>query len=99
MNAKKKIITNYESLSEEVVNAIKKKYPEGFTNHVIKVTLPNNNFFHAITVDTQDVSYLVKVKVKLDKADKLEEELFNINEEKIVDDQEEPDTKEEAKEE
>lgn len=99
MNAKKKIITNYESLSEEVVSAIKKKYPDGYTNHVFKVTLPNNNFFHAITVDTQDVSYLVKVKVKLDKTDKLEEELFNINDEKIADDQEEAETKEEAKDE
>jgi hypothetical protein len=77
MNQKKRIVVNYDNLEPEVKMAILKKYPNGYTNHVFKVTLPNNNFFHAITVDTDDASYLVKVKVKLDKADKLDEDLFS----------------------
>lgn len=86
MNNKKKIVVSYESLDSEVKMAILKKYPNGYTNHVFKVTLPNNNFFHAITVDTEDASYLVKVKVKLDKAEKLEEDLFNNELDKVTDD-------------
>lgn len=91
MNQKKKIVVSYENLQPEVLQAIMKKYPNGYANHVIKVTLPNNNFFHAITVDTDDASYLVKVKVKLDKVDKLEEDLFSSDVDKIPEDTE-PDT-------
>ncbi len=76
MNQKKRVVVSYENLDTEVKMAILKKYPNGWSNHVIKVSLPNNNFFHAITVDTENASYLIKVKVKLDRADKLEEELF-----------------------
>jgi hypothetical protein len=86
MNQKKRIVVSYENLKPEVKMAILKKYPSGYTNHVFKVTLPNNNFFHAITVDTEDASYLVKVKVKLDKAEKLEEDLFNNDMDKGADD-------------
>lgn len=91
MNPKKKIVVNYDNLQPEVLQAIMKKYPGGYANHVIKVTLPNNNFFHAITVDTDDASYLVKVKVKLDKVEKLEEDLFSSDVDKVADDTE-PDT-------
>lgn len=86
MNQKKRIVVNYDNLDPEVKMAILKKYPNGYTNHVFKVTLPSNSFFHAITVDTEDASYLVKVKVKLDKAEKLEEDLFNNDLDKGIDD-------------
>jgi hypothetical protein len=77
MNQKKRVVVSYENLQPEVLQALMKKYPTGYANHVFKVSLPNNKFFHAVTVDTGDASYLVKVKVKLDKAEKLEEDLFN----------------------
>ncbi|HEX3006542.1 MAG TPA: hypothetical protein VHO90_02895 [Bacteroidales bacterium] len=38
----------------------------GYNDYVIKVTKPNNDFFYAVTVDTEDASYLVKVDVKID---------------------------------
>ncbi len=82
MTAKAKKVVHYDNLAPDVIEAIKKKYPLGYSNHVFKVTTPNNNFFYAITVDTEDASYLVKVKVKLDKVDKLEEELFGNTEDK-----------------
>jgi hypothetical protein len=82
MNQKKRVVVSYENLDNEVKMAVLRKYPGGWTNHVFKVTLPNNNFFHAITVDTEHASYLIKVKVKLDRADKLEEELFKSDYEK-----------------
>lgn len=85
MNPKKKVVINYENLKPEVIQAIMKKYPSGYANHVVKVNLSNNKFFHAITVDTEDTSYLVKVKVKLDKIDKLEEDLFSNEADRIPD--------------
>ncbi len=63
---KRKVIIHYNSLSKEVLQAIEKKYPDGFENHVFKVVKKNNDFFYAITVDTADASYLVKVDVNVD---------------------------------
>jgi hypothetical protein len=63
---KRKLVVSYKNASEEVLEAIKKKYPLGYNDYVIKVTKPNNDFFYAVTVDTEDASYLVKVDVKID---------------------------------
>jgi hypothetical protein len=63
---KKRLVVNYKSCSNEVMEAIKKKYPTGYNDSVIKVQKPNNEFFYAITIDTADASYLVKVDVKID---------------------------------
>jgi hypothetical protein len=63
---KRKLVVSYKNAAEDVIDAIKKKYPLGYNDFVIKVTKPNNDFFYAITVDTDDASYLVKVDVKID---------------------------------
>jgi hypothetical protein len=63
---KKRLVVSYKNCSEEVLEAIKKKYPNGYNDFVIKVQKPNNDFFYAITVDAADASYLVKVDVKID---------------------------------
>ncbi|MDR1672038.1 MAG: hypothetical protein LBS09_01030 [Bacteroidales bacterium] len=66
MNQKKRLVISYKNCSEEVLRAIKEKYPNGYGDEVIKVQKPNGDFFHAITIDFKDVSYLVKVDVKID---------------------------------
>ncbi len=71
---RKKLVINYKNLSPELIALVKLKYPYGYQNHVIKVTKPNNDFFHAITLDTEDASYLIKVNVKIDTKPKDEEE-------------------------
>lgn len=63
---KKKLVISYNNLSPDILDLVKKKYPTGYLNHVIKVTKPNNDFFYAITLDTEDTSYLIKVNVKID---------------------------------
>ena len=62
---KKRLIVNIANLPEGVSEAIHKKYPNGYTDYVIKVP-KGNDFFYAITVDTDNASYLVKVNVKVD---------------------------------
>ena len=63
---KKRLVVSYKNCSDDVLEAIKKKYPNGYSDYVIKVQKPNNEFFYAVTVDTADASYLVKVDVKVD---------------------------------
>ncbi|TVR68510.1 MAG: hypothetical protein EA408_13360 [Marinilabiliales bacterium] len=63
---KKRLIVSIDNLPEGVMEAIRKKYPNGYGDYVIKVPKGSDDFFHAITVDTENASYLVKVKVKID---------------------------------
>jgi hypothetical protein len=75
---KKKVIVSYNNLPPNVIEAIKTQYPDGYANYVKKFPKPNNDFFYAINVETEDVSYLVKVNVKIDNInpEKLDEQLF-----------------------
>jgi len=66
MEQKKRLVVSYKGCSEEVLEAIKKKYPNGYSDYVMKVAKPSGDIFYAITVDTADASYLVKVDVKID---------------------------------
>ena len=66
MVQKKRLVINYKNCPAEVIQAIKEKYPLGYGDAIIKVEKPNGDFFHAITIDFEDVSYLVKVDVKID---------------------------------
>jgi len=66
MVQKKRLVISYKNCPSEVVQAIKEKYPVGYGDAIIKVEKPNGEFFHAITVDFEDISYLVKVDVKID---------------------------------
>ena len=71
---KKKLVISYKNLTPELLAQVKKKYPYGYLNNVIKVTKPNNEFFYAITLDTDDASYLIKVNVKVDTKPKDDED-------------------------
>ncbi len=66
MEPKKRLVVSYKNCSAEVIQAIKEKYPLGYGDALIKVQKPNGDFFHAITLDLGDTSYLVKVDVKID---------------------------------
>ncbi|MGD9976617.1 MAG: hypothetical protein AB7S54_01620 [Bacteroidales bacterium] len=72
--SKKRVVVNYNNLSPELLDMFKKKYPYGYQNYVIKVEKPNGDFFFAVTLDTNEVSYLVKVNVKIDTKIKDEDE-------------------------
>jgi hypothetical protein len=84
---RKRLVVNYNNVSSEVMDAIRKKYPLGYTNHVIKVQTKGEDFFYAITVDTDDASYLIKVPVKIDtKGINDDDALDELNEEKEAED-------------
>ena len=65
--SKKKVVISYDNLPQGVLEEIEKQYPDGWANHVMKVQGLKDNYFYAILVDTEEASYLVKVKVKKDR--------------------------------
>jgi len=62
---KKRLVISYDKLTPDLLTALRKKYPNGYEDYVIKVNAPNKEFY-AVTLDTEDASYLVKVNVKID---------------------------------
>lgn len=71
---KKRVVTSYKNLAPEILEEVKKKYPNGWNDYVIKVEKAPGDFFYAITLDLVDVSYLIKVDVKIDNRNKEEED-------------------------
>lgn len=61
----KKVI-KFEDLPPDAMQALAKRYPDGWKDFVRKVTKPNGDFFYAIDIDTDNASYLAKVNVKID---------------------------------
>lgn len=66
MKPKKRVVTSYKNLSEDLIDALKKKYPYGMQDHMIRVDKSAGDFFYAVVLDTEDTSYLVKIDVKID---------------------------------
>jgi hypothetical protein len=74
---RKKLIINFANVTPDLMEAIRKKYPLGWINHTIKVPLAGGAFFFAITLDTEDASYLIKVPVKIDTKSDKDEDFFD----------------------
>jgi len=77
--AKRRVVTSYEKLTPELLEALKNRYPHGYTDQMIRIDKPNGEFFYAVPLDTEDTSYLVKVNVKIDtKSDEeLEKDIYD----------------------
>ena len=72
---KKRRVISYENMSDELAAAFNEKYPGGFNDwfqDLTKYTKPDGTPFYAVTVETSDSIYLVKIKVKTDDAEALE---------------------------
>ncbi len=69
---KKRVVISYKNLSEELQAELKKAYPAGFTDKMIRIDKGPGDFFYAVTLETEEYIYLVKIDVKIDT--KVEEE-------------------------
>ena len=65
-NNKKKSVISFNNLPLELQEAVKAAYPNGYSDSMIRVDKPNGDFFFAVTFETEEVSYLVKIDVKID---------------------------------
>ena len=74
---KKKLVVSYKNLPPDVLELLKEKYPRGYADVLIKVDKGNGQFFYGVTLDTEEVDYLVKVDVKIDsEPDEIERAFF-----------------------
>ena len=44
------------------------EYPAGYSDVMMRIDKPNGDFFYAVPFETEEVSYLVKIDVKIDDA-------------------------------
>ena len=58
---KKRIIKSYEQLSEEMVEKLKEKYPDGFEDRTITFTNPRGEIEVAVPFETEEIYYLIKL--------------------------------------
>lgn len=59
--AKKRIVKNYEALSEETLRDLREKYPNGYEQHLIRYTDKDGKFVSALPFETEDTYYLIRM--------------------------------------
>ncbi len=69
---KRHSVVSFINLPPELQEEVRQLYPAGYTEAMIRVDKPNGEFFYAVPFETEEVSYLVKIDVKID--DNLDEE-------------------------
>ena len=65
-SAKKRLVTSFNNLASELQEAVKAAYPLGYTDFMMRIDKPNGDFFFAVPFETEEISYLVKIDVKID---------------------------------
>lgn len=69
---KRRSVVSFANLAPELQEEVKKLYPYGYNEAMQRIEKPNGDFFYAVPFETDEVSYLVKVVVKID--DHIEDE-------------------------
>lgn len=73
-DGKKRHVVSYENMKPDVAEAFATKYPgvNDCIDDLVKYPKPDGTSFYAVTVETADGIYLVKIKVDVDNIDDLE---------------------------
>ena len=67
----KRVIVDYAKLTNEILNLLVEKFPDGYDDsNIIRFRNAKNELIEAVEVRTEDTIYLVKVSTKL--ADRIE---------------------------
>lgn len=81
----KRVIVDYAKLTNEILNLLVEKFPDGYDDsNIVRFRNAKNELIEAVEVHTDDTNYLVKVSTKL--ADRIE----NYDEDEEIDDVIEP---------
>jgi hypothetical protein len=62
---KKKVIKDYRNLPEEIREAIREKYPQGYLTDVITFFDKDKHLVSALPYETKEISYLIKMPSSL----------------------------------
>lgn len=74
-DTRKRHVISYENMSAELTALFNEKYPKGFDDYLpdlIRYTKPDGTPFFAVTMETADAIYLVKIAVKTDDTEDVE---------------------------
>ena len=63
---KRRLVVSYHNLPIELQEELKRLYPNGYTDSMLRIDKGPGDFFYAVVLETEDTSYLVKVDVKVD---------------------------------
>ncbi|MFR9641869.1 MAG: hypothetical protein SNH41_07145 [Rikenellaceae bacterium] len=53
---------------------LKALYPLGFSEAMMRIDKPNGDFFYAVSFPTEEIDYLVKIKVKIDDSSAIDDD-------------------------
>jgi len=62
---KKKVIKDYNNLPENIREAIRENYPQGYLNHIITFFNKDKQLISALPYETEEISYLIKMPASL----------------------------------
>jgi len=62
---KKRVIKDYKNLPEEIREAIKERYPQGYVHHIITFFNQEKQLISALPYETDEISYLIKMPSSL----------------------------------
>ena len=69
---KNRLVVSYHSLTAELQEELRRQYPNGYEDSMIRIDKGPEDFFYAVFLETEEVNYLIKVDVKID--DKIDDE-------------------------
>ncbi|MEG1499034.1 MAG: hypothetical protein RRX93_05275 [Bacteroidales bacterium] len=61
-------IVSYDKLDPKIKALFDAKYTDGYENFVTRYPKPNGEYFYAVSLDTEEVNYMIKVDVAIDVA-------------------------------
>lgn len=67
-STKKRLVTSFNNLSTEQQEEVKALYPRGYADVMTRIDKPNGEPIFVVPYETDEISYLVKVDVKIDDA-------------------------------
>ena len=73
-STKKRLVVSFNNLTPELQGEVKAAFPTGFADFMMRIPKPNGEFFFAVPYETEEISYLVKIDVKIDDASHEEED-------------------------
>lgn len=73
-SAKKRLVVSYSNLPEDVMEAFKLQYPGGYNEVLMRIEKPNGECIFVVPFETPEISYMVKVDVKIDDIDSEDED-------------------------
>lgn len=85
VTVKKRVAVSYKNLSEALKEEVRKKYPNGYADHMIRIDKGPGDFFYAVVLETEEICYLIKVDVKIDDKPDEEEEKDYFDDDQIKD--------------